>query len=105
MGNNEVTCSRCFNECNQELICYKMQKAGLRHAATKLKRTGSDEAKILLVAVSNSLQEYPCTPCKVLRARVDWAYDKVVEAGGCFYSRGANELVNMIAEEIEALIN
>jgi len=28
-----------------------------------------------------------------------------VEAGGCFYSRGANEVVNMIAEEIEALIN
>jgi len=47
MGNNEVTCSRCFNECNQELICYKMQKAGLRHAATKLKSAGNDEAKIL----------------------------------------------------------
>jgi len=105
MGNNEVTCSKCFNECNQKLICCKMQKAGLRYAATKLKRAGNDEAKILLVTVSNSLQEYPCTPCKVLKARADWAYDKVVEAGGCFYSRGADEVVKMIAEEIEALIN
>lgn len=103
MGNNEVTCKEC--ECNQNLICCKMQKAGLRYAATKLKSAGSEDAKILLSSVSNSLKEYPCTPCKVLKARVDWTYDQVLEAGGCFYSKGADELVIMIAEEIKALIN
>lgn len=103
MENNE-TCKEC--EGKQNLICCKMQKAGLRCAVIKLKRCiESEKALVLLAAIANSLEEYPCTPCKVLKARVDWVYEQVEEVGCSFLTTGTNDLLIILAEEMEALIS
>lgn len=107
MEKNEVTCKECKDcEGNQNLICCKMQKAGLRHATTQLKScVKAEEAQVLLLAISNSLQEYPCTPCKVLKSRVDWVCEQVEKVGHRFLAAGTDDVVIMLAEEIETLIS
>lgn len=103
MENNE-TCKEC--EGRQKLVCSKMQQAGLRCAVIKLKHCiESEKALVLLAAISNSLEEYSCTPCKVLKARVDWVHEQVDEVGGNFLATGTNDLLIILAEEMEALIS